>query len=163
MESRVSRWLDRLYGTAVRLVAGMAIAYLGLTIGVRKWPYVVQETQVFTPTVAPGGVMKMARRIDYRGDCSIHYDRLIMSLKPDDRGALRREILPAIHFNDPPWELDGILWDTTVDVPADFPCGPAQVVDSPSAWCNWFQRIVWPQYRDDAKTRFTVAGGSCPA
>jgi hypothetical protein len=162
MENRISRALDRAYGTATRVILGMFVIYIGLTVGIRRWPYVVQETVVITPSVAPGGVMRMARRIDYRSDCTIHYGRMLMSLVRDEKGALRRQDLAQVHFEDPPWELDGVLQETKVDVPADFPCGPAQVVDSPSAWCNWFQRLVWPQVRDDALTRFTVAGGSCP-
>ncbi|MDP4021399.1 hypothetical protein Q8W71_02085 [Methylobacterium sp. NEAU 140] len=159
MSARWDRILSRLWLAVGGAGLIAATLYLGAVVGVRRWPYTVAETFVDTPTVPPGGVFRMGRRIAYDDACELSYGRRLQSLVPGPRGALRRDVLPDIVFDRPPMDLDGKAWSVDVPVPADFPCGPAILVDSPSAACNWFQRIFWRQRRPDARTPFTVA---CP-
>ena len=159
MSARLDRILTRLWLTAAGLVLVVFGAYLGATVGVRRWPYEVQQTIVLTPQVSRGGIFSMARKIDYQDDCQLSYDRLMLSDATGPGGAVRRDVLQSIDFEHPPWDLDGRLWYVTERVPEDFPCGPAQIVDRPSAACNWFQRLFRRQRRADAVTWFTV---DCP-
>jgi len=156
MSARLDRILTRLYLTVGGAVVVIFAFHLGAVVGVWRWPYEVLETVVITPSVPPGATFSMTRKIDYQDDCQLEYDRLLLSDAPGPKGALRRDVLPDIAFEHPPWELDGKLWYVIERVPEDFPCGPAKIVDRPSAACNWFQRIFWRQRRADAITRFTV-------
>ncbi|GBU19040.1 MULTISPECIES: hypothetical protein [Methylobacterium] len=125
----------------------------------QRWPYEVKETLVFTPVVPAGAAFRMGRVIDYQDDCELNYDRRLQSDTPDAKGDIRREVLPEINFQNPPMDLDGKLWEVSVPIPDDFPCGPARIIDSPTAACNWFRRLFWRQRRSDAVTSFTVL---CP-
>lgn len=156
MPAKLDRILTRAYLGLIGLGAVALAFYFGAVVGVRRWPYEVRETVVITGEVAPGGIFRMARVINYQDDCMLHYDRRLQSLVPDARGTLRRDVLPDIDFNRPPFELDNKLQSQAIPIPEDFPCGEAMIVDSPSASCNWFQRIFWPQHRQDAITRFKV-------
>lgn len=156
MSSRVDRLLTRVYLGVFAAVAVVAAFYLGGVVGVRRWPYEVLTTIVQSPHVPPGGTFAMARKIDYQDDCQLGYDRLMLSDATGPDGAIRRDVLQEINFEHPPWELDNKLWYITEKVPEDFPCGPARIVDRPTAACNWFQRIFWRQRRADAITRFNV-------
>jgi hypothetical protein len=163
MSARMDRILTRLYLTVVGVLSVGFAFYLGAVVGVRRWPYEVQKTVIITPNVPPGATFYMARQIDYQDDCQISYDRLMLSDVPGPKGAIRREVLPDINFEHPPWELDTKLWYISEKVPDDFPCGPARIVDRPSAACNWFQRIFWRQRRADAITPFAVdCSGTSP-
>lgn len=163
MSARLNRLLNRLWITAVGGVAVLFAFYLGAVAGVRRWPYEVLNTTVITPNVPPGSIFYMARTIDYQDDCELHYDRLMVSDVPGPKGAFRRDVLPDINFRTPPMELDGQPWNISERVPEDFPCGPAKIIDSPTAACNWFQRIFWWQRRTDAVTRFNVdCSGTTP-
>jgi len=164
MSFRMSRLLNRLWllGILAPLAIGFSF-YMGMVIGVRRWPYEVLDTTVITPNVPPGYTLNMARTIDYQDDCELHYDRKMVSDVPGPGGAFRREVLPDVNFARPPMELDGRPWYISERVPEDFPCGPARIIDSPSAACNWFQRIFWRQTRADAVTPFTVdCSGTTP-
>lgn len=156
MSTRTDCFLNRLWRHLSVVPVIMLALYAGSLIGARRWPYEVKETVVYTQNVPPGGLFRMARVINYQDDCMLHYDRRLQSLVPDSRGALRRDVLPDIDFNRPPFELDNRLQSQVIPIPEDFPCGEAMIVDSPSASCNWFQRIFWPQHRKDAITRFNV-------
>lgn len=157
MSSRLHCFLNRIWATLSGAAVILVALYAGALIGGRRWPYEVKRTIIYTPEVPPGGVFRMARVINYQDDCMLHYDRRLQSVDPDGRGALRRDVLPDIDFNRPPFELDNKLQSQIVPIPVDFPCGKAMLVDSPSASCNWFQRIFWPQHRNDAVTEFTVS------
>lgn len=160
MSARWDRLLDRLWLglSAAGLIA--ATLYLGAVVGVRRWPYAVEASFVATSAVAPGGLFRMGRRIAYLDDCELAYGRRLQSLVPGPDGDLRRDVLPEIRFQHPPMDLDRRAWSVDTPVPEDFPCGPAMLVESPSAACNWFQRLFWRQRRPDVATPFTVA---CPA
>lgn len=156
MSTRLHCLLNRFWTSLGGLCIIAMALYAGALLGSRRWPYEVKKTIVYTKSVPPGGIFRMARVINYQDDCMLHYDRRLQSLTPDARGALRRDVLPDIDFNRPPFELDNRLQSQAIPIPEDFPCGDAVIVDSPSASCNWFQRIFWPQRRRDAITKFHV-------
>lgn len=157
MSARWDRILDRLWLTLGAGVLILGTLYLGAVVGVRRWPYTVQDTVVVTPAVAPGGAFRMVRRIAYDEDCALSYGRRLQSLVPGSDGDLRRVVLPDIDSLRPPMDFDGEAWSADTPIPADFPCGPALLIESPSAACNWFQRLFWRQRRPDAVIPFTVA------
>ena len=163
MSARLDRILNRLWLTLSGAVVVACAFYLGAIVGVRRWPYEVVQTIVITSHVPPGSTFSMARQIDYQDDCQISYDRLMLSDATGPKGAVARVGLPDVNFEHPPWELDNRLFYITETVPEDFPCGPARIVDRPSAACNWFQRIFWRQRRADAITPFMVdCSGASP-
>jgi hypothetical protein len=157
LSTRLHCILNRLWAAVFFLPVVLLAVYFGSLLGARRWPYEVKQTIVYTADVPPGGVFRMARVINYQDDCALHYDRRLQSLEPDTKGALRRDVLPDIDFSRPPFELDNKLQSQAITIPDDFPCGKAVLVDSPTASCNWFQRIFWPQHRKDAITSFNVA------
>ncbi len=157
MSARWDRILNRVWLTLCGSLLILGTLYLGAVVGIRRWPYAVQDSFVLTPVIPPGGLFRMGRRIAYDDDCELFYDRRLQSLVPGPEGDLRRDVLPAIDFRHPPMDLDGKAWSVDTPIPEGFPCGPALLIDSPSAACNWFQRLFWRQRRPDAVTPFTVA------
>lgn len=157
MSARWDRILDRLWLTLGASALILGTLYLGAVVGIRRWPYTIEDTFVVTPTVVPGGLFRMGRGITYDDDCALFYGRRLQSLVPGSEGDLRRDVLPEIGFRHPPMDLDGKAWSVDTPIPPDFPCGAALLIDSPSAACNWFQRLFWRQRRPDAATPFTVA------
>jgi hypothetical protein len=148
------QWKERGYGIALFILA----VYVGLLLGDRRWPYPDPQTTVYTPVVDRGGDFEMGRRLNYLiEDCALKYNRLMLSAPdPTKGGAIRRIDLEPKSFESSPDELNGKLWYIKETVPKDFPCGPAKLVDSPSAACGWFQRTFWWQSRRDAVTNFMV-------
>ena len=72
----------------------------------------------------------------------------------------RHQVAPPANAVDaPPWDRDGRPRTIETEIPADFPCGPAMPVESPSAACNGFRRTVRPQRRPDAVMPFRVTCG----
>ncbi len=119
----------------------------------------VNKTIVYTPDVVPGRPFRYARDIDYlNDDCTLYYDRTLLSLTPDERGAYRRLKLDSLEFKRPPLFVDNKLQSQDIPIPADFPCGPAVMIDSPYAYCTRYQRLFNdPMRRADALTKFNVS------
>jgi hypothetical protein len=163
MSSRINRMLNRCWIASGGACLVLFALYLGMVAGARRWPYEVLNTTIITPNAPPGSNFYMARTIDYQDECELNYERLLLSDVPGPKGAFRRVNLEDVYFRTPPWELDRKPWYIQEHIPDDFPCGPARIVDSPSAACNWFQRLFWRQRREDAITRFTVdCSGATP-
>ena len=152
MSAALDHWLTRLYravGGALFLALCGVLAY---GAGDRRRPCCVRSAVLLTPEVAPGGTVRQTRVIAYDADCALRFVGRLQSLGPDGR----RVMLPGIAFDGPPWDRDGKPRTTETDIPADFPCGPAMLVDSPSAACNRLQRLVRRQHRPDVVTPFRV-------
>lgn len=168
--------LDALAHVLGRVLCYSIVGIVCLGIGVRfnkfltsepEWPYRVKETKVYTPDVLPGGIFRYARDIDYfNNDCTLYYDRILVSLTPDEKGALRRFKLDSLEFKKPPTIVDDRLQSQDIPVPAEFPCGPTVMIDSPYAYCTRYQRLFNdPMRRKDAITKFNVTclqAGSAP-
>lgn len=82
MSARWDRILDRLWLTLGAAALILGTLYLGAVVGIRRWPYSVEETFVATPTVPPGGLCRMGRGIAYGDDCALSYGRRLRSLAP---------------------------------------------------------------------------------
>jgi hypothetical protein len=148
-----SLFKENVKGVALLLFA----VYVGLLFGDRRWPYPDPHTIIFTPTVYRDSDFEMGRKITYLDDCALRYTRMMLSAPdPAKQGAIRRIDLETKSFDSTPDEINGQLWYIKEHVPADFPCGPAKIVDSPSAACGWFQKNFWWQTRKDAVTPFVV-------
>lgn len=152
MSAVLDRWLTRLYHTVGGSLFLALCAVVAYTAGDWHWPYRVRSADLLTPEVAPGGTLRQTRVIDYGADCALRYLRRLQSAGPDGR----RVMLPEVVFDAPPWDRDGRPQTTETPVPADFPCGPAMLVESPSAACNWVQRMLVRQRRPDVATPFRV-------
>lgn len=151
-------WQSLILGIVGIVCMGAGVRFNKALVGDQTWPYRVKQTIVYTPEVPRGGTFRYARDIDYFRDCALYYDRAMLSLVPDEHGALRRNKLDTIKFERPPLYVDDRLQSQDIPVPADFPCGPAMIIDSPYAYCNRYQR--WfndPLTRKDAITRFEVS------
>lgn len=139
--------------------AGLGVRFNKLIVGEDvPWPYRVKRTVVYTPDVPPGRNFRYARDIDYfNDDCSIFYDRALLSLVPDEKGAFRRVKLDTLIFQRPPLFVGNKLQSQDIPIPSDFPCGPAVMIDSPYAYCTRYQRLFSdPMRRADALTNFNV-------
>lgn len=151
-----SLWKENVKGIALLCLA----VYIGLLLGDRRWPYPDPQTIIFTPSVYRGTNFEMGRKINYlegSEDCALKYTRMMLSAPdPAKQGAIRRIDLEPKSFDSAPDEINNRLWYIKEFVPPDFPCGPAKIVDSPSAACGWFQKNFWWQTRKDTITPFTV-------
>ncbi|GJE59747.1 hypothetical protein [Methylobacterium trifolii] len=152
MSAILDRWLTRLYRLIGSALVLAACGFVSYTAGDWHWPYHVLSAELSTPEVAPGGTLRQTRVIRYRAECEIRSERRLQSTGPEGR----RVMLPQIAFGTPPWDRDGKPQTTETEVPADFPCGPATIVESPSAACNWVQRILGRQHKADVITPFRV-------
>lgn len=147
MSARWDRILDRLWLTLGASALILGTLYLGAVVGIRRWPHAVEETVAVTPTVPPGGLFRMGRRAAYGEDCALSYGRPLRSPVPGPEGDLRR----------PPMDLDGRAWPVDTPIPADFPRGPAPLIDGPSAACDGFRHLFRPRRRPDAAMPSEVA------
>lgn len=155
MSAALDRWLTRLYHAVGGSLFLALCAFVSYTAGDWHGPYRVRSTDLLTPEVAPGGALRQTRVIAYGAECALHVTRRLQSLGADGR----RVMLPEIAFDAPPWDRDGRPQTIETEIPADFPCGPAILVESPSAACNWLQRTVVRQRQPDAITPFRVTCG----
>jgi hypothetical protein len=88
----------------------------------------------------------------YLEDCDLYFSRQIESVSQPSERPL---ILPEERMRTP-WKFNGKQHKLKVAIPADFPCGPAQIRTVPSAACNWLQEHLWRQHSRDALTPFEV-------
>lgn len=156
----LSRAARRLACCGVILLAGLlggcvAVAYDALTSSDSEWPYDVSERRLVTPEVPPGGYLMMRRVIDYHDDCQIRYERRIQSQAPNGR----RFIPQDVDFEHPPWDRSGKPQEFSIQLPGNFTCGPAYLVETVTVACTWAERVVKRRRKPDIITPFTV---SCP-
>ena len=118
-----------------------------------RWPYVVQSVDVVPDPVQRGGTLSVIAVRSYLEDCDLYFARQIESVS---QPAERPLILPEERMRTP-WGFNGKPHKLKVSIPADFPCGPAQIRTVPSAACNWLQEHVWRQHSRDALTPFEIA------
>lgn len=152
------RWLNRTLHMASGVLFLCVASFLSFTAGDWRWPYDTVHRELMTPEVQPGGYLIMRRVIHYHegDDCDILYERRIQS--EADGG--RRHMAPDISFEHPPWDMNDKPQEQAVEIPHNFPCGSAYLVESVSAACTWVQRIIRRQRKDDIRTPFNVTG--CP-
>lgn len=127
------------------------------------WPYDVLARRIVADQVEPGGPLGMQRLIDYhQEDCWRQYDRRVVSRVKDGptAGTVFRP-MPIVEQK-LPIDLSG-KWQTwSEDLPKEFPCGPAYLVESVTAACSWWQRNVRLLRKPDIITPFTVTGCDKP-
>lgn len=160
-------WQALAYTVVGVICLGIGVRFNKLITAEPEWPYVVKKTIVYTPDVVAGRPFRYARDIDYfNDDCTLYYDRTLLSLAPDEQGAFRRVKLDSFEFKRPPLFVDNRLQSQDIMIPPDFPCGPAAIIDSPYAYCTRYQQLFNdPMRRKDAITNFKVKclqAGSVP-
>lgn len=121
-----------------------------------RWPYTVVKREIATPKVEPGGFLTMKRLIEYHEeDCDLRYERRVQSQDPTGR-----RFEPEDDYSEHLRVDMGGKWQSwSVQLPENFPCGPAYLVESVSTACNEWQRRVRRLRKPDIITPFTV---SCP-
>lgn len=143
------------------ILGAVAASVTNAMIKEPQWPYDVLERRIVSEHVEPGGPLGMQRRIDYhQEDCWRQYDRRVVSRIKDGptAGTVFRP-MPIVEQK-LPIDLSG-KWQTwTVDLPAEFPCGGAYLVESVTAACSTWQRWFRLLRKPDIITPFTVVG--CP-
>lgn len=155
---------DRALGRVMHMVGGLvslcavaAVAYiLGTWSRDAPWPYEVVGRRLLTQEVRPGGKIRIETVAEYHDDCSIRNERRVQSSLPEGR----RFIPEDQDFDHPPWDRSGKAQQTAIQIPDDFPCGPAYLVESVSVACNAYQRLVSRRKKQDVITPFLVSG--CP-
>lgn len=155
---------DRALGRTVHMVGGIlslcAVAMVAYILGAwsrdAPWPYEVRSRKLLTSYVPPGGHVVIERVTDYHEDCNIRYERRVQSMTPGGR----RFMLDDQESEHPPWDRSGLPQQIATTIPADFPCGPAYLVESVSVACTVWQRLVARRKKPDVITPFTVTG--CP-
>ena len=161
MSPRLDRTLNRIWLTLLGLaglVAALAMGTLGGTLTAQyHWPYTALSRDLMTPSVRPGGKALIRKVIEYHDDCDLRSDIRLQSLLPEGR----RVVYDRVELDRTPFYLSGKPQTMEYEVPADFPCGPAMIVESPSAACTWIQRNVRRQKAQDVFTHFEV-GCSAP-
>lgn len=157
--TRVDRWMGRIVGfVQIGFVVYVAL-WLSLSAGDHHWPYDVMERRLLTPTVEPGDSLVMRRVIDYHDvDCWRQYDRRAVSKTGDGR---MYRFAPVVEQR-LPGELSGKPQSWSEDLPLDFPCGPAYLVETITAACTWWQRNVRRLHKPDVITPFEVVGCQKP-
>lgn len=155
---------DRALGRTTHMVGGImslfavaAVAYaLGTWSRESPWPYEVIARRLLTQEVRPGGKIRTETIVEYHDDCSLRNERRVQSSLPEGR----RYIPEDIDSEHPPWDRSGKSQQTAIQIPDDFPCGPAYLVESVSVACNAYQRLVSRRKKQDVITPFLVVG--CP-
>lgn len=153
---------DRALGRTIHMVGGLlslfAVAGLAYLLGTwsrdAPWPYDVLSRRLVTHEVPAGGKLRIERVVDYHDDCNIRYERRVQSSLPEGR----RFIPEDQDFEHPPWDRSGKAQQSSITIPADFPCGPAYLVESVSVACNLYQRLVSRRAKPDVVMPFVVTG-----
>lgn len=161
-----ARGFDRALGHTLHMAGGFlslfAVAFAAYVVGGwsrdAPWPYDVLSRRLLTEEVPPGGKILIERVMDYHDDCQIRYERRVQSSLPSGR----RFIPEDQDFEHPPWDRSGKAEQSAIPVPADFPCGPAYLVESVSVACNLYQRYVSRRKKRDVITPFFVTGCAPP-
>lgn len=136
-ETAAGRALHRLAAFLVLLLVAGAFYQLGTLGRAEPWPFEVKDRRLLTDEVQPGGYLLIRRVIDYHDDCNIRIDRRIQSSLPSGR----RHVPDPVELVSPPWERSGKPQQASVQIPANFPCGPAYLVESVSVGCAWYERL----------------------
>ena len=124
-----------------------AIAYWTLD---REVPVEVQQIEVLTPEVKPGGSLLIRQRLDYIRECPAHVDRGVYD------SATHREFLPDIDYERTPQGLGIHTVTFEVNVPKFFVPGPATYRARPVYTCNILQRAYWPITRPETVVGFRI-------
>lgn len=128
-------------------------AVVGWTAGDYHWPYVVDSIEVEPDPVQPGSTIRMTAVRQFLDDCDLEFERQLESVA-------HRNMPPVILADEntrTPWRFNGKPQPVFVAIPADFPCGPAQLRTKPSASCNWMQVGFLRQTKAAVITPFEVA------
>jgi hypothetical protein len=131
----------------------VATAFNALRHPEPPWPYEVLSRKILTGAVEPGGYLIQERIVDYHEDCDIRYERRVQS-----SGASGRRFIPDDQFFEhPPWDRSGKPQQSSIQIPENFPCGPAYLVETVSVACNWYERTVKRRKKPDIISPFAVA------
>lgn len=138
---------------AVGGVVMFTAAVLGTWVSDREPPTAIVAVDVMTPTVPPGGELRINYRLHrWRADCAIHADRVII----DSRRA--QYSLPDVDFAASPSQRTGEDSTTSiVPIPPNIAQGLAEYRAITTFVCNPSHRI-WPIKRNGSAVQFNVSG-----
>lgn len=140
--------LFRIFTFGVAATIGMA---LGIWTIDREPPTVTIKTEVLTPEVSPGGVLKVHYFVKRFRDCEVKIDRILT----DSQRV--RVVLPDLEFSKAPGPMGDDDFVTEVPVPQTFSKGPAVYMTLTSYRCNIVHNL-WPILVGPAQVLFVIDG-----
>lgn len=138
-------------------VAAALIAFagwLGLAVGDRSFPTLVEHSELLTPHVRPGGEMLTRRSVDRQRLCHTTIERMMFDSR-DVRFDLKEIGLGTIVYPNGSGPLGRDTFIGKQTVPSGMAPGPARYVALVCYRCNWLQWI-WPLCEPPREQRFVV-------
>lgn len=133
------------YGTAA-----LVGATLGLWTIEREPPVVTLRTELSTPTVAPGGDLKIKLTVRRTKSCVTHVDRMLFDAEK------ARFPLPDLDYKKAPGPLGDDTYMTVIPVPEQMGEGPALYRSISSYQCN-LVHLLWPVSLEPIDVPFVVS------
>jgi hypothetical protein len=138
-----------------RLVTLVVSAALGGALGLwtidRDPPVVINQAEVLTPEVPPGGTLRIKYHLNRRRDCESHIDRILYD------SAKVRGLLPDIDFAKTPGQLGNDEYTAEIRIPETFSEGQAVYRLISVYRCNVIHK-AWPITIGPTDIPFAVKG-----
>lgn len=117
---------------------GALAGVIGVMIGDREPPTVIDRTEVLTPIVAPGDNLRIHYEVYRRKSCHIRVERMLLD------GENARFMLPATELSGAPGPLERDSYVSVIPIPTEVTHGVGRYRAITTYKCNIIHSMFWP-------------------